>query len=403
MIRFGISPVDERLAAPERGRPFQALILSSPGIDPVPYGLHAAFAMIGDGSTCVYLVNNKPPRSVLAQARALGYNLEAERVKERFRIVDAFSPYMGHPAEGWPVVHDQANVAEVREAVAPHMGKDAFLVIDSISSWIDLSGQGSKGVERLLKALGEKWPLFGLFSSWGYGQDTVEAVRDAFDDVVAVRPVEEVAIVRQFLVAEKINGKAAQPLAVPVKLLQPGGVHVYFPKILVTGPQGSGKTTLVSAISSRGISADRLGTTVALDHGYVEYEGITADLYGTPGAEAFDPILKLIADEAVAVVLVVDASRPETFERAKSMLQLAQAQALPIVVAANKSDHKGALSPHEVRQRLKLARHVPVVATEASIGAGVNELLDELIKRLLHDESFLARGAGLRGGEGGEP
>lgn len=243
----------------------------------------------------------------------------------------------------------------------------------------------------MLEVIGRGRSLFGLFSLWGYPSSVVEAVREHFDHVVQLQPVEGVALVRQFLIADRIAGKPAPPLALPVKTLEPGGVHVYIPKVLVTGPQGAGKTALIGALSSTGASAEALGTTVALDHGTLGHGGIAAELYGTPGAEAFDPLLPTIADESVAVILVVDSTDPSTFPRAKAMLKRAGALGLPTVVAANKTDKPGALPPAEVKSRLALLDSVPVIGTDAEIGEGLEELLKEITRKLLREAPLMAK------------
>ncbi|NIP34846.1 MAG: GTP-binding protein, partial [Thermoplasmata archaeon] len=89
------------------------------------------------------------------------------------------------------------------------------------------------------------------------------------------------------------------------------------------------------------------------DHGYLDYKGFAADVYGTPGQEKFDPILEFLAEEAVGVILVVDATKPETFERARRMLTLTSGYALPLVVAANFTDLDEALTPDQVREGLE--------------------------------------------------
>jgi uncharacterized protein len=61
------------------------------------------------------------------------------------------------------------------------------------------------------------------------------------------------------------------------RVLRPGGIKIYIPKILVTGPFDAGKSTFVHSLSTRAISVDRLGTTIALDHGHIDHKGFSAD------------------------------------------------------------------------------------------------------------------------------
>ena len=77
----------------------------------------------------------------------------------------------------------------------------------------------------------------------------------------------------------------------PIRKIKPGGFRGYIPKILVTGPFHAGKTTMVHSLSMRAVSVQRMGTTVALDFGHVDYKGFSLDLFGTIGQPRFDPIL----------------------------------------------------------------------------------------------------------------
>jgi signal recognition particle receptor subunit beta len=76
------------------------------------------------------------------------------------------------------------------------------------------------------------------------------------------------------------------------------------------------------------------------------------------------------------------------------MLKRAGAEGLPTVVAANKADRKGALPPAEVKRRLDLPQNVPVVATDAGIGEGLDELLEEVTRKLLRGAPLVAGARG---------
>src|SRR2546426_2343780 len=152
------------------------------------------------------------------------------------------------------------------------------------------------------------------------------------------------------------------------------GLTVYFPRILVTGPFNAGKSTVVKAVSEKSISIDRMGTTVAFDYGNVNITGIEAEIFGTPGQERFEFIFKIFAREVSGVLLVVDASHPDEFSRARQMLDLVGPR-IPYVILANKSDLPGAIPPDEIAHRMSLPEDVPVIPTVATENKGVRDAL----------------------------
>jgi hypothetical protein len=83
------------------------------------------------------------------------------------------------------------------------------------------------------------------------------------------------------------------------------------------------------------------------------------------------------------VVLVINATDPRTFGRARTMMERTRARSMPLIVAANYSDSDEALPPEEIRRQLALPDDVPVVPTVAIQKKGVPELLDALIYKLM--------------------
>jgi len=397
IFRVGIRLVDERLRLAEG--PTRLLFISSPGIDPAPYGVNAAIAALREGLSVTYLVNNKPADAIRAVADIMGFDLEEWEEPGSLRILDSFSGYMNIPSEEAHRLDTPQDTEVLIEHICNLTPEGDVVIFDSMSSYLDMcEGGEEEGMARLMRIvemLCAHRHFVGLFSTWGYEPSHITTIRDYFDTVLALQPVERLTIVRQFLKAEKIDGQAVLDFVVPIKVMRPGGVRVFFPKILVTGPFHSGKSSIVHAISTSSVSVDRMGTTIAMDHGYLDYKGFAADVYGTPGQEKFDPILEFLAEEAVGVILVVDATKPETFPRARKMLQLTKGYALPLVVAANFTDLPEALDPDQVRERLELQPDVPVVPTVAVRGAGAEELLETMFGLLMSEE-------GLFNGEEGE-
>ena len=378
-MRTGIRILDDKIG--EIPGNVAILLSTSPGIDPAPFGINIMDAALKNNLKCVYVVNNKPASAVRREAETMGLDIGRYEKNKLLHIVDAFSGYIGIHSDEKYVVENPFNPKNILDEIKK-IQKNDILFMDSVSSYIDMK-ESPKELLQIIKTLKEKMTVVSLFSAWEYDPKIIKEIKADFDAVLVIKPVEEVTMVRQFLFPEKIGWKKIEKFAVPVKVLKPGGVKVYFPKILVTGPYNAGKSSTVKALSSSAVSVDRMGTTVALDHGYMDYKGFAADIYGTPGQETFDPILQYLADEAVAVILVIDSTKPETFIRAKEMLSKTKAYGLPIVVAANKQDLSNALSVDAIKKKLALPKDVPVCPTVAIEKKGAEKLLDELTERLM--------------------
>ncbi|MBM4249475.1 MAG: hypothetical protein FJ149_08615 [Euryarchaeota archaeon] len=381
MFKLGIRLFDDKLR--ELPEPCSLLFISSPGIDPVPVAISTLCNVSRDQGKAIYVVNNKPPASVRREAGLLGFDLPRLSEAGRFVMVDSYSGFSGQPSDEKHVVGDPSSADRILGCLEGAGLDRTFILLDSLSSFMDMHEKGLDDFLGLVAALKKRATVMVLFSTWGYDPDCVKRVKSGFDAVLSLRPVEEASLLRQFLFAERIGETHYEKLAVPIKILRPGGLRVYFPKVLITGPHRSGKSTMVRAMSASAVSVDRMGTTVAMDYGYLDHKGFACDLVGTPGQELFDPILGILAEEAVAVVLVVNATDPRTFERARAMLQRTHARSMPLLVAANYSDGDDALSPEEVRRQLELPEDVPVVPTVAIDRKGVPELQDALINKLM--------------------
>jgi len=96
-------------------------------------------------------------------------------------------------------------------------------------------------------------------------------------------------------------------------------------------------------------------------------------------------MLDVLAKEAVGAFILVDSSAPQTFARAKEMINKTQAEAIPKIIVANKQDLPGALSPEKIRETMKLDKSIPIIQTVVKENEGVEEALDTLLKLLYGD------------------
>ncbi len=350
-----------------------------PEVEGNVFAMQTLFTNLERGCKCAYTTIAYSPEVAIGEFNEFGWDVENY---ENFGIVDLYSGYVGLPSN-CQYNASPTDIEEVNE-VMKKVIENFDVVVIPVSSVIDVCGEDS------IECIGEWYDfarekesrLICTFVSWPYPEEIEKFVKNNSNAVIRVGGVHHRVILGYYYGVVKVDWKNIKSKAILFKLVKPGGVRAYIPKILVTGPYNAGKSTFVHAVSMRAISVDRLGTTVALDHGHLEYKGFSIDLFGTPGQERFDPILKMLGREALGVILVVDSTKPETFPRAKQMLEAVAHFGLPYVVAANKQDLPDALPPEEIRKKMFLPEDVPIIPVSAKEGDGVYKVIDALLELL---------------------
>ena len=263
-------------------------------------------------------------------------------------------------------------------------------IINNLSTLVDFLDD-----DQIIKIIG-KWNkharlnnsiLVYIFTKWDYKPELIQKIKNSFDAVVSLNSIEERVIIGQGFMVSNASWKHPDNNMVLFFVLQPGGIKIYIPKILVTGPYNAGKSSFVKSISKESVSVDRMAfekfpTTIAMDIGHIEHDGFVADIFGTPGQERFDLMLDVLAKEAVGAFILVDSSAPQTFGRAKEMINKTQAEAIPKIIVANKQDLPGALSSEKIRATMKLDDTIPIVPTTVIENNGVELALETLLKIL---------------------
>jgi small GTP-binding protein len=157
---------------------------------------------------------------------------------------------------------------------------------------------------------------------------------------------------------------------------------VHHLKILVVGPTGSGKTTIIRRITKNSVTTEVNGRTVGLDFGIIKSKGLVVHLFGSPGLQQFNLVRKALSSGSDGVVLVVDSTDPQSIaEGEKYIHDIFGVNMPPIVVAANKQDAPGAMSPQKIQSLLSIP--APVYPTSAHEGLGLIQLLDGFVKHLM--------------------
>lgn len=167
-------------------------------------------------------------------------------------------------------------------------------------------------------------------------------------------------------------------------------------KIVVTGPFGVGKTSLIKTISeitvlsterkvSDHTSALKAQTTVAMDFGRLTIDtDLALYLFGTPGQKRFDFMWEILAEGMLGFVVLVDAAREDSLEEAEEVLRFFRDSAdVPYVIGVNKSDADPAAAVARARSLLRVPADVRIVACNALDKDSVKQVLLELLYAVL--------------------
>lgn len=169
-------------------------------------------------------------------------------------------------------------------------------------------------------------------------------------------------------------------------------------KILVVGPLGVGKTTLIGTVSEikplsteammtkAGARVDVGGqqkstTTVALDFGRMTLDGeLVLYLFGTPGQQRFLPAWRDLAKGALGALALVDTRDLEASFDALGHLEDLD---LPFAVAVNDFPGSPGHSAQELHDALDLLPNTPLVTCDARDHTTSVQALIALVRHLI--------------------
>lgn len=170
-------------------------------------------------------------------------------------------------------------------------------------------------------------------------------------------------------------------------------------KIIIAGPVGAGKTEAIRSLSDKEIvSTEALAsdevkfmkktTTVAMDYGIMKLDtGEQVRLYGTPGQKRFDFMWEILSENALGLILLLNAENPDPVQDLQDYLEsfipLVQSSALVVGIthAENMSwDLQQKLSDYLVSLELP----ANVVTVDARSREQMQGLVSSLIFSITH-------------------
>ncbi len=380
MIETGISKLDEYLGGIPEGK--SVIFQIEPGVEESNIAIHVLYHNLKKGLNGIYIASESSPKNVEKIFREFGWEIKNFN---NLYIIDGYSSLIGAPSEEKFVVEEPHDIRSYEDAIIEIMekvGGGGILVFDSLSNVMDMCGEREtlEGIERINKDVAkEGYTTIYNFISWPYKEAILYRLRRLFNAIIEVRTVEDV-VARQRMEIKKADWCQAEGKKLEFKIFKPEGIRIYIPKISVIGPYQAGKTTFIKSISRNFTPVERLGATVGVEHGTVDYKQYRAEIFGIPGQERFLPLLDKLGSSSKGVFLVIDSTKPHEFELAKNML--AKFGDIPYVIVANKQDLPGALRKDELKNKMGLPE-AEIVETVASQGKGVYEAFEKLVEKIL--------------------
>jgi small GTP-binding protein len=358
------------------------LIVSDVMIDKAKFGMNIFSGVLSKKmDSGLYFVNNKFPNYVKKTMK--NWN----KVRNKLFMVDGFSYTAGKRSmEEFQIkvktteMNSYTEVLKnvVLDAINKKGKKRTVFIFDSLDYWLGSWKTFEKYFNEFKKSIGKKTVSYYLLADLGLGTKELKNLEKMFDYVIFLKAMEKKGLIFKHIDVKKPKIETRIPFEMTVS-----GISIYVPKILVVGPYHAGKSTLIKKLSDKPINVDRLGTTVSLDHGWVEKNGFAVDVFGTPGQERFDWILNVLSKSVIGVMLVVDSSNPD-YKRAKEIIKSIEHKNIPVVILANKQDVKGCTKPREIQKELGY----PTIGTVASRGTGCDKALEMVFNEILERESW---------------
>ncbi len=166
-------------------------------------------------------------------------------------------------------------------------------------------------------------------------------------------------------------------------------------KLVISGPVAAGKTTFVRTLSTSAVvdtdevASEAIGkdsTTVAMDFGTLDLDGIPLQLFGTPGQDRFDFMWEILSEGALGMVLLVHGQRPADFPRARDILEFITSRIpVPFVIGVTHQDTSPVWKPDEVADYFGV-EHSQAVGLNATRADSAVEVLIRLMALIEEQE-----------------
>lgn len=361
------------------------LILADLAVDKSKFASALVNYRLDEDDNLVYFVNNRMPQYI-------NERIDSEGAEGETAIIDGFSSTLDKASEErFRIDTDlkadrseylQESKETTKQALEELEDWGTTYVMDSLDTFAGQWDEVEDFVDEIGPVAEDTLAVnYYFLPNLGFeeGEDNdIDRLKEIFDYVIHLKGLERSGIVLKYIDIRKPDIDTKVPFDIT-----PEGLVMYVPKMLVTGPYDAGKSTTVQNMSEEAVSVDRLGTTVSLDHGQVERNGLKAELFGTPGQKRFDWALDFLGRSIFGCFIVVD-SRDPNYERVRKLKEDLEAEELPFIILANFQNKEDALSPEEIEEELD----IKTVGIDAKHDEGLDNALESLMEEIMSRHSW---------------
>ena len=382
MISTGITGVDDMLGGgiPEGSR---VLYSMEPGADGQLFIISTFLSALERQIPCLVILPNTTVDAFLHDAAAM-HGSAIDLSLQTVVFMDAVDRERIQRTGKTPAAREREWQARIRKVCTEKNVEVIFAYFDLLYEDCGLKN----GLELLETAVKDHKPTIILEHLNLEGKPLVDRfIREfSFDLVITIQSAFPPVPQFSFFTIAHTSWSKVRKRSIPF-IISEGKIVPYIPRIVVTGPAGSGKSTFVTSASDEGHSIDRQGingdtTTVAMDFGNLHWKAFDITLYGTPGHTRFDPLIPSLLHHAMGVVVVIDATKPATFSRARDLIGLMAKQWMPIVIAANKNDLPGTADEQAIRSSLGIPGDTPLFFISSLKKADAHRVLESMVDHI---------------------
>jgi signal recognition particle receptor subunit beta len=363
-METGIPKMDDFLGGGiPRGKSLVYYIM--PGIDGGVFGLQTIYGTLKKGGSGVFILSETMPDIIKARFKEFGWDIDS--FGNSLILVDAHNPLSDASSKEKYVVSNPDNIEDFSKTIRQMLKElpPSTIAFESLSIIMDLCGEKEtiEAVNIWNRIAEENGHIIVYnFIAGPYSNETLDKIKtDLFNAVISIGGITERVFSGQYFKISKADWTKEIKKSMFYRILRPGGIKIFIPKILVLGPFDSYRRNISHTLFTRDKSIDRLDTIIAMNRGNVEYIGFNVDIFGIPDQERFIPIMKLLGGECMGVLLSVDSTDPDNSVRVKEILEMTKSYELPHIIVAKKQDSPRALGLEEIRKKLKLPEDVPII------------------------------------------